>query len=196
MFRKLCGDDALGNVILATTMWEGVDQAIGLDREKKLKDEFWNIMLELGSRVERFTGEGESAWAIIDVVAQKRQMEILKRLAEFNRFQQQLSNSQAMIIDLCEHLRKSLAQHKETLQSLQESATSNGDEQLKKMLVEESNMLQLRLQHTFDQVITPKAPFRRRFFQLFRRKSLNVRRTSNIPSRSPTDESGRTSERI
>jgi hypothetical protein len=182
MFRKLCGDDSLTNVILVTTMWEAVDRATGLAREKRLIDGFWNIMLALGSRVERFAGQPESAWALIDVVARKRQMEILKLQAEFDGLKQQLSDSRAMLIDLCDHLQKSLVQHKATRQKLQESAAWNGDEQLKKTLEAEYDILQLKLQSSFDQVTTPKAPLGRRIVKLFRRKSWNGRRTPNIQS--------------
>lgn len=36
MFRKLCGEDALTNVVLATTMWELIDPVVGAKREKEL----------------------------------------------------------------------------------------------------------------------------------------------------------------
>jgi hypothetical protein len=109
-------------------------------------------------------------------------MEILKLQAEFDGLKQQLSDSRAMLIDLCDHLQKSLVQHKATRQKLQESAAWNGDEQLKKTLEAEYDILQLKLQSSFDQVTTPKAPLGRRIVKLFRRKSWNGRRTPNIQS--------------
>lgn len=37
MFRQLCGnDDALSKVHLVTTMWDQVDESVGLRREKEL----------------------------------------------------------------------------------------------------------------------------------------------------------------
>ena len=185
MFRKLCGDDALGNVVLVTTMWDRVDQATGNAREEQLKEVHWNIMLALGSRVERFKGEPDSAWAIIDAIATKKQSAILKLQEELVNLRQQLSDSQAMIIDLCDHLRKSLVQHKGTLRRLQESAASNDDEQLKKALEEEYDVLQVRLQNTFDQMTNLKLSFGRRLILLFRRKSWNVCRIYDIFSMIP-----------
>jgi hypothetical protein len=37
MFEKLCGKNALRNIILITTMWDEVDEALGLQREKQLR---------------------------------------------------------------------------------------------------------------------------------------------------------------
>src|SRR5207249_2436104 len=38
MFKKLCGSDSLGKVVLATTWWGKVDAEIGANREKELTD--------------------------------------------------------------------------------------------------------------------------------------------------------------
>lgn len=53
MFKKLCGDDALRKVILATTMWDIVPGAVAEAREKELVDtpEFWGYMVSKGSRL-------------------------------------------------------------------------------------------------------------------------------------------------
>jgi hypothetical protein len=52
MFQKLCGDDALKNVILVTTMWSQVDVDVGRKREDELhqSSEFWKPLIELGAR--------------------------------------------------------------------------------------------------------------------------------------------------
>jgi hypothetical protein len=45
MFKKLCGDDALKNVILATTMWDRMTEADGTARELELTStpDFWGV---------------------------------------------------------------------------------------------------------------------------------------------------------
>src|SRR5438046_2022301 len=55
MFRKLCGDDALKNVIFVTTFWDTVDVSLGARNEEELtsNDEFWGRMVKKGSRVRR-----------------------------------------------------------------------------------------------------------------------------------------------
>lgn len=58
MFKKLCGPDALKNVILVTTMWDRVSEAEGAAREYELTStpDFWGWMVSHGSRVYRHSG--------------------------------------------------------------------------------------------------------------------------------------------
>ncbi|KLU90970.1 hypothetical protein MAPG_09495 [Magnaporthiopsis poae ATCC 64411] len=53
MFKKLCGDDALRKVILATTMWDIVPREVAQARETELVEtpEFWGYMVSKGSRL-------------------------------------------------------------------------------------------------------------------------------------------------
>jgi hypothetical protein len=66
MFDKLCGRDALRNVILATTMWSDVEEQIALVREEDLRTQYWRSMIILGSRMARFGYTHESAWDIVN----------------------------------------------------------------------------------------------------------------------------------
>lgn len=67
MFERLCGVDALQNVMLVTTMWEDIqDKAIGIAHEEELKTKYWNSMLNVGSRILRFEYTRQSAWTIVD----------------------------------------------------------------------------------------------------------------------------------
>jgi GTP-binding protein EngB required for normal cell division len=67
MFQKLCGHDALKNVMLVTTMWEKVDVREGEDRVRELTstDEFWGCMIHQGSRVDRHTNDRTSALRLV-----------------------------------------------------------------------------------------------------------------------------------
>jgi hypothetical protein len=67
MFRKLCGNDALSRVVLATTMWEDVDELKGAQREKKLSEteEYWGVMMRNGSQVRRHYNTRESALELL-----------------------------------------------------------------------------------------------------------------------------------
>lgn len=67
MFKKLIGSSALPNVILVTTMWDLVDQAIGANRERQLvtTPEFWGDMVSRGSTVVHFDGTKECAFDIL-----------------------------------------------------------------------------------------------------------------------------------
>lgn len=68
MLREICGDRALGNVILVTTMWNKIrdeDEGETLRREQELIGRFWRPMLNHGSSVSQFTGSTDSAFALV-----------------------------------------------------------------------------------------------------------------------------------
>ncbi|KAF8160036.1 P-loop containing nucleoside triphosphate hydrolase protein [Crassisporium funariophilum] len=65
MFQQLCGTNALENIILATTMWDDVDEETGNQREEELKKKYWRGMLKHNSTTARFTGTRESAFALL-----------------------------------------------------------------------------------------------------------------------------------
>lgn len=73
MFKKLCGKDALKNIVLATTMWEQIDAASGDSREAELVNtpDFWGWMRDQGSQVIRHTNDNASAMKLIDIFASK-----------------------------------------------------------------------------------------------------------------------------
>lgn len=65
MFRLLCGDDGLSNVVFVTTMWGMVDEAKGEKREEELREKFWKPMIDHQSRTARFHHTAESAWELL-----------------------------------------------------------------------------------------------------------------------------------
>ncbi|KAF4961107.1 hypothetical protein FSARC_10271 [Fusarium sarcochroum] len=66
-FKKLCGENALRKVILASTMWDKTPLDEATMREQELKDtpEFWGWMLEKGSSCHRYDNTADSARQII-----------------------------------------------------------------------------------------------------------------------------------
>ncbi|KAG2134841.1 P-loop containing nucleoside triphosphate hydrolase protein [Suillus clintonianus] len=67
IFRELCGDSSLKNVLIVTNMWSKVKLEIGEAREAELasKDKFFKLMLEKGARMLRHDGTIESAHTIL-----------------------------------------------------------------------------------------------------------------------------------
>ncbi|KAF2796478.1 hypothetical protein K505DRAFT_406338 [Melanomma pulvis-pyrius CBS 109.77] len=68
MFKKLCGDDTLASVVLATTMWDyNTNEEVGNEREAQLHREplLWKPMIEQGSKVYRQNNGRKSAMLII-----------------------------------------------------------------------------------------------------------------------------------
>ncbi|KAF4565344.1 hypothetical protein EYR36_001914 [Pleurotus pulmonarius] len=68
MFKQLCGQDALDNVILMSTMWTEVAEDVGEGRELELQRNYWKPMIVAGSRTTRFDGSHQRAWEIIDAL--------------------------------------------------------------------------------------------------------------------------------
>ncbi|OAG21716.1 P-loop containing nucleoside triphosphate hydrolase protein, partial [Alternaria alternata] len=83
ILKGVVGPDALQNVLLVTSRWDGVTQATGSDRERQLREKFWAYMLGRGSNMSRFLGDRDSAIALTgqllckDVVVLELQKEIV-----------------------------------------------------------------------------------------------------------------------
>lgn len=69
-FQAMCGDDALCNAIVVTTMWDNVDPRDGVEREFQLKsgEEFFEPFLRKGAHMLRHNGGIESARRIVSTM--------------------------------------------------------------------------------------------------------------------------------
>ncbi|KAF8135027.1 P-loop containing nucleoside triphosphate hydrolase protein [Boletus edulis] len=67
IFRELCGDSTLRNVLIVTNMWSNVDPKIGEARERELanNDKFFKPVLEKGARLLRHNGTQPSALSVL-----------------------------------------------------------------------------------------------------------------------------------
>lgn len=67
MLKKLCGEDSLPRVVLATTWWDVVAMETAVLREKELMEskDFWADLLRQGSKVFRQDNSADSALNII-----------------------------------------------------------------------------------------------------------------------------------
>jgi hypothetical protein len=71
VFQKICGKNAMKNVMLVTTRWNEVEESIGANRERELRDQFWKYMLSNGSTMMRYHGDHDSAVAIASQLLNK-----------------------------------------------------------------------------------------------------------------------------
>ncbi|KAK4155079.1 P-loop containing nucleoside triphosphate hydrolase protein [Chaetomidium leptoderma] len=79
MFKRLCGEEALSCVVLATTMWSFVSPEDGAKREHELmtKPEFWASMVERGSKVLRHDNGAVAAMEIMRyIMSQRRRIDL------------------------------------------------------------------------------------------------------------------------
>ena len=78
MFKKLCGDDALRNVVLGTTKWSLINRReTGEKREQQLRDSIWKEMINHGSVIRRVGRDRSSAMEILDHILQNKPIESL-----------------------------------------------------------------------------------------------------------------------
>ena len=75
------------NVVIVTTMWGRGFDAEGERREAEMKATFWADMLARGCRVERFRNTYQSAWSVIDGLAEKdwARVQISREMVERRR---------------------------------------------------------------------------------------------------------------
>ena len=74
LFQSLCGQEALGNVLLTTTQWSNVDPAEGQAREDDLRGEsLWGGLIRRGATLQRFHDTRESGLELISkLMSQER----------------------------------------------------------------------------------------------------------------------------
>jgi hypothetical protein len=74
MFRQLCGEDFMKNVILATTFWDTVSEATGVAREKELleTDGFFKEMKDQGCDIVRISRDYDESLRLLSRFIEKR----------------------------------------------------------------------------------------------------------------------------
>ena len=78
MFRQLCGDEPLKNVVLATTCWGTAERsgemakAVASEEQLRTDPLFWQPMLKRGSEMVRFEDTKDSALSIVQKLVDKR----------------------------------------------------------------------------------------------------------------------------
>ncbi|RDB17530.1 GTP-binding protein A [Hypsizygus marmoreus] len=151
MFRHLCGDSSLQNVVIVTNMWGQIDLHVGEAREKELatKDIFFQPVLKKGARLARHDHTLESGHAILrSLLGRQPQMLQIQRELETGMDLSQTSAGKELNRDLAEQI----AKHKDEIQLLIEEmneASRLRDEETRKELAEEHDRLQsevLRIQ--------------------------------------------------
>jgi hypothetical protein len=82
MFRNICGNDALKNVVLATTFWNDIDPSVGERRERELSDSQspWGKMIALGASIMRLGLDKESAMRLLKELSTKPKVVLAAQL--------------------------------------------------------------------------------------------------------------------
>ena len=143
MFRKLCGDTTLKNVVLVTNMWGDVTPETGKAREKELSSRFFKPVLDEGAQIVPHHNTTQSAHDII--------RKIMTNHPEALRIQQELVDENKDITDteagvaVNQELSELIDRHKAELEGLREEmaeALREKDEVTRREIAEQAKKLQ------------------------------------------------------
>ena len=145
MFQKLCGSNALQNVVIVTNMWGEVDPQVGNAREAELigEDIFFKPVLAKGARMARHGNNVPSAEAIIRLVLDNHPLPL--------RIQEELVNEHKDISEtgageeLDREINAQIRKHQEEIRALKEDmeeAIRNRDEETRRELEIETQRMQ------------------------------------------------------
>jgi len=179
MFRKLCGDEPLKNVVLATSFWGKVDASLGEQREEELRTnrEFWGAMLAKGSKMARFT-DRNSGLRIISGLLDKlpTALEIQHELVDDKKELIETAAGQTVNEELL-RLEAKHAAERAKIQEEMRDALEKKDKELQEILAEQQEKLDRRLDRVHRQQEQLKARTRaeRREMELeFERKMMEM----------------------
>ncbi|KAH7925403.1 hypothetical protein BV22DRAFT_440452 [Leucogyrophana mollusca] len=162
MFNKLCGKDALHNIILATTKWGDIEEEDGQCREEQLRGTFWKDMVSGGSRVTRFEDTRASAWDIVNLIVEKTPIDALQIQRELVDLQKILPETEAGD-SMRASLKELVETHKQIVMQLQGADGLREDEDLQRKLQDTEE----RLRSLLKQIQELKIPLGRRIMSLF-----------------------------
>jgi len=165
MFRKLCGERALQNVVIVTNMWGEVKGQVGERREAELKgkDIFFKSVLENGARMARHKNTTSSAQDILRLILDNRPLPlcIQVELVDEHRCISETSAGEELNRELNARIRK----HKENMQALEEElqqAMKDKDEEIRRELELEANKMQCEAKRIEDEAKRMAFDYQRR----------------------------------
>jgi len=180
MFGKLCGDDAIRNVILATTMWsppEKDPQDRQLLRENELRNKYWKAMIDCGSTMTRFLRTYHSAWTIVDLISVINPPDSLLLQEEMVDLKKEINETQAGIT-LYDTLRRELANQRDAVRNLRKEAETQDNAELVRELTLECEEIERMLRATFAQIRELKIPIGKQIQSLLSPKNKKTRAVS------------------
>ena len=147
MFRKLCGEKTLKNVVLMTNMWGRVTPQQGEDREQQLKDDYFKAAIEKGAQLCRHTDTLESARAVLRMILENQPavLEIQRELIDEHKDIGQTEAGEELKKEIC----MAVVRYGKDIRELEEEmerAAEEGDEEFREELGEEKRRLQREME--------------------------------------------------
>lgn len=138
LFQQLVGEEALGNVVLATTQWSKVrleDKTTALERQQELRTKYWSEMLEKGAQIFQFEGDQASAESIVAQLIGKQHV-VFRIQQELVEEQKRLGQTGAGAL-VEPIVKKKLEESKSDLQKVREKQRLNPSNFKKQQLAEQ-----------------------------------------------------------
>lgn len=147
MFRELCGERTLKNVILMTNMWGRVTRQQGADREQQLRDEHFKPAIDKGAQICRHNNTAESARAILRIILKNRPL-VLKIQRELIDERKDIGQTGAGE-ELNREVHELVEKHRREMKELEESmrkAMEEKDEESREELEEEKKRMEEKME--------------------------------------------------
>lgn len=160
LFEKVCGPDAMGHVIIATTMWSELQsEQAGVSRmnQRMISNDFWGSMVSHGAKVFRHENAQWSAQTIVRALMHKSRIP-LQMQEELQRTDGRLSETSAgqqLNTDLSESSKKVLDQLEKLLVNERQNNVSLREEvkelrgKLEDLLAQQSKLQNTRVSPDF-----------------------------------------------
>lgn len=127
LFEKICGPNAMKNVLIVTTMWEDVELGIGEAREQELasKSVFFQTASQQGAKMERLYNNPESAKHVASMFLDNfyRRLQMQRELVDENK---EVPETQAGLT-LWDILRQQEERHKREMETLRQELQRETD---------------------------------------------------------------------
>lgn len=154
MFQNLCGEEALGNVVIVTNMWSRVEPEVGEAREAELMgdDMFFKPAIARNARMARHENTTSSAEEIIRLLVNNRPLPLQIQRELVNEGKDILETSAGQELD--QELNNEIRKHKEEIRVLteeMEQATRDKDEETRIELEIETRRMQEQLRRVEEE---------------------------------------------
>ena len=144
MFRELCGEKTLKNIVLMTNMWGQVTPQQGADRERQLKDKHFKAAIEKGARLCRHTNTPESARAILGTILKNRPvvLKIQRELVDEQKDIERTGAGKELSREICKVMVKYQSNIKELEEGIRQGAAEDEDGESRDEMEEEKRRLE------------------------------------------------------
>ncbi|PPQ74129.1 hypothetical protein CVT24_012841 [Panaeolus cyanescens] len=185
IFQDLCGKESFKRVILATSMWDDVEEDIRKSRMEDLKNVYWKPMIDLEATVIEFditkASPVDILWPIIQKASDVGPLQLQSELTDLHK---DLPDTEAGR-QMYNKLESLLEKQKDTMSKLRADVSKAGSKQMKEVLQKELEDLTRQIQGVMIDLEYMKVPLPIRFLRFMRQALNGISHTSDILSMLP-----------